>query len=55
MIGLRVFDKRHAKLVNFENIFEPKYLPGGANLICLSRDHISIRRQIMSIWLLAHD
>jgi len=39
------FDKRHAKLVNFGKIFELKLLPGGSNLNCLSRDHISIRRQ----------
>ena len=37
--------KRHAKLLNFGKFFEPKLLPGVSNLNCLSRDHISIRRQ----------
>jgi len=35
-------------LVNFRKILEPKLLPGGSNVNCLSRDLISIDK-IMSI------
>ena len=54
MIGLRVFWR--ARLVNFGKVFQPKLLPGGSNLNCLSCDRtLVLEDKKMSIWLLAHD